>query len=143
MGDLSEHFNHKDFICRCNDCRGQEFKIHLGLVGVLEELGGHFRKPVKIVQGFRCEAENDREEKSKKSFHTFGKAVHIIMRDVSPKQIIEFLRTLDEVRGIGLNTDDNTIHIDTRREDRQEWVREGKNRYSPMSTEKKKQYGLI
>lgn len=142
MGDLSEHFNHKDFICRCKVCRGQEFKIHLGLVGVLERLGGHFRKSVKIVEGFRCEAENDRLAKNKKSFHMIGKAVHVMLRGISPKQIIEYLRTDDEARGIGFNADDNTVHIDSRREERKEWVREGQDRYTPLSTDKKKQYGL-
>ena len=142
MGNLSEHFNHRDFICRCKYCGGREFKIHLGLVGVLEQLGGHFRKNVNVVEGFRCEEENDRQEKHKKSFHMIGKAVHVVMRDITPKQIIEYLQTIEEVRGIGFNVEDKTVHIDTRREERKEWIREGKDRYTPMSTEKKKQHGL-
>jgi uncharacterized protein YcbK (DUF882 family) len=142
MGNLSEHFDHKDFVCRCAVCQGKEYKIHLGLVGVLELLGSHFKKPIKVLEGFRCEAENNRQEKNKKSFHLLGKAVHIAVREVAPKEVIDFLKGVDEVRGIGFNADDNSIHVDTRREERREWVREGRDRYTLMSTEKKKQYGL-
>jgi len=142
MGDLSEHFNHKDFICRCAVCKGKEFKIHLGLVGILEQVWEHFQKPIKVLQGFRCEEENEKEGKPQKSLHVLGKAVHVVIQDVSPPALIEYLRTLEDVRGIGFNVEDNSVHIDARRDVRVEWVREGKSRYVPLSPEKKQQYGL-
>ena len=48
MGDLSEHFNHRDFTCHCKQCKWKEFKIHLGLVGFLEQIGTHFDKKMKV-----------------------------------------------------------------------------------------------
>jgi uncharacterized protein YcbK (DUF882 family) len=142
MGDLSEHFNHKDFVCRCDACKGKEYKIHLGLVGILEQVWEHFQRSIKVIQGFRCEAENEKEGKPQKSFHLLGKAVHIIVENVAPATLIEYLRTLPDVHGIGFNVDDGSVHVDARREERVEWVREGKSRYVPMSEDKKRQYGL-
>lgn len=142
MGDLSEHFNHKDFICHCADCRGEEFKIHLGLVGILEQIAVHFNKHLNILSAFWCDAFYESLKKDKRSFHTSGKAVHIKIEGVELAEIFKYAETIDGLDGIGLYPKEGFIHLDTRpKEKSARWVKEGIN-YSPLTPEKRRQYSL-
>lgn len=140
MGDLSEHYNHKDFICHCPQCKG-EYKIHLGLVGALESIGGFFRKKVRIVSAYWCEDFHEKLNRPKQSFHTKGKAVHIAIDGVPPQEIFKFCETLPELTGIGFYPKETFIHIDTRGGDPVRFVKEG-NEYHVLTPEKRSHYGL-
>jgi zinc D-Ala-D-Ala carboxypeptidase len=143
VGNLSEHFNHQDFFCKCEACKAsKEYKIHLGLVGVLEALTVKLNKPVKVKAAFRCEAENERLGGGRKSFHLRGKAAHIYVDGMKPQELFKSLMEMGEVKGIGLNLDDGTVHIDLRNvPDREEWVKE-KGKYITLTADKKHIYGL-
>ena len=143
MGNLSEHFNHQDFFCRCEACKAtNEYKIHLGLVGVLEALAVKLNKPIKIKMAYRCEAENEKLGGGRKSFHLRGKAVHIYVDGMKPQELFKQLREIEDVKGLGLNLDDSTVHVDLRPEtEREEWVKE-KGKYIPITADKKHIYGL-
>jgi hypothetical protein len=140
MGNLSEHFNHKDFACPCPECKG-EYRIHLGLVGALEQIGGHFRKRVRIASAYWCDAYYEKLNKSKRSFHTMGKAVHITMDGVSPQELFKYAESIPELRVIGFYPKENWIHIDTRPGDPVRFVKEG-NDYLPLTSDKRAKYGL-
>lgn len=142
MGNLSDNFSNKDFTCKCPACRGGgEYKLHLGLVGILEMLASHFKKAPKVIVGFRCEESTEKLVGRKRSIHNMGKAAHIIIDGVSLAEIYNFAREIPEIGGIGIYPSENFIHLDTRAGDRAEWVKEGET-YSPLTLEKKKQYGL-
>ncbi len=141
MGNLSEHFSSKDFICNCPDCRGREYRIHLGLVGALEAIYENFKKPIKIVKGYWCDDYNEKNNSGKKSTHNQGKAVHIAIEGVPPAEIIKFAETLPELRGIGYYPEDGSVHLDTRRDDRVEWIKE-RGSYHAFTTEKRHALGL-
>ncbi|MFH1709941.1 MAG: D-Ala-D-Ala carboxypeptidase family metallohydrolase [bacterium] len=143
MGNLSEHFNHQDFFCGCEACRTiKEYKIHLGLVGVLEALVVKLNKPVKIKMAYRCEAENERLGGGRKSFHLKGKAVHVYVDGIKPQDLFKHIREMEDVKGIGLNLEEGTVHIDMRNmPEREEWVKE-KGKYIPLTPDKKHNYGL-
>ena len=143
MGNLSEHFNHQDFFCRCEACKAsKEYKIHLGLVGVLEALAVKLNKPIKIKMAFRCEAENERLGGGRKSFHLRGKAAHIYVEGMQPQELFKHLREIEDVKGLGLNLDDGTVHVDLRPvPEREEWVKE-KGKYITLTADKKHIYGL-
>jgi len=142
MGDLSEHFNHKDFKCHCPECKGEEFKIHLGMVGALEMIADHFNKPVKIVAGYWCESYNEKLKKEKLSWHVKGKAAHISIDGVSPADIFLFAQTIPEINGLGLYPKEGFIHVDTRPEGKKDaWIKDGE-RYIPATPEKLKLYGV-
>ncbi len=142
MGDLSEHFSHRDFRCSCKECRGEGYKIHLGLVGILEAIFEHFQKPVKILSAFWCEAYNEKLKKEKLSYHVKGKAVHIQVEGVALAEVFKFVETIPEINGLGFAPQEGYLHIDTRPLAKKEsWVKEG-DRYSPITPEKRKQYGL-
>ena len=140
MGNLSEHFNHRDFACRCPECKG-EYRIHLGLVGALEQLGGHFRKKVRIVSAYWCDAYHEKLNKAKRSFHTKGKAVHIMIEGVSPQDLFKYAETIPELRGVGFYPKENWIHIDTRSGNPVRFVKEG-NDYLPLTSDKRAKYAL-
>ncbi len=142
MGDLSEHFNHKDFKCNCPECRGEGFKIHLGLVGVLEMIAEHFQKPIKVISAYWCEAYNDSLKKEKVSYHVKGKAVHISAEGAPLNELFKFSEAIPEINGLGLYPQDGFIHLDTRPKEKKEmWIKEGE-RYSTLTPEKRRQYGL-
>ncbi|MFC1571415.1 YcbK family protein [Candidatus Margulisiibacteriota bacterium] len=140
MGNLSEHFNHKDFACRCPDCRG-EYKVHLGLVGALEQIGGHFRKKVRVVSAYWCDDYYEKQKKSKRSAHTKGKAAHIRMDGVSPQDLFKYVETLPELKGVGFYPQADFIHIDTRDSDPVRFVKEGSD-YMQLTSDKRTKYGL-
>jgi len=142
MGNLSEHFNSKDFNCKCPECRGEGFKIHLGLVGALEMIAEHFQKPVKVLSAYWCEAYYESLKREKASLHSKGKAVHIAIDGVPLNEIFKFSETLPEINGIGLYPQEGFVHLDTRpKEKKDAWIKEGE-RYSPATPEKRRQYGL-
>jgi len=143
MGNLSENFNNKDFTCKCQGCRGgKEYKIHLGLVGILEQISSHFKKTPKILAAYRCEESTEKLAGAKRSIHNMGKAVHIMIDGVSLPELYNFAKDIPEIGGIGIYPKDNFIHIDTRAGERVEWVKEG-DAYNSLTLEKKKQYGLV
>lgn len=140
MGDLSEHFNHRDFSCGCPECKG-EYKIHLGLVGILEQIGSHFRKKVRILSAYWCDAYHEKLDKPRKSFHTKGKAAHIKLDGVSLQDIFKYAETIPELKGIGLYPKEDFVHIDTRQDNPAKWVKEG-NSYVSLTPDKRAKYGL-
>jgi len=141
MGNVSEHFNNQDFACKCPACRG-EYRIHLGLVGALEMIGSNFHKKVQIVSGFWCDDFHEKQNKTKRSFHTKGKAAHIKIDGVSPQDLFKFAETIPELRGVVFYPGQEFIHVDTRQADEPvRTVKEGAN-YVPLTTEKRAKYGL-
>lgn len=142
MGNLSEHFNHQDFKCRCRACGGKsEYKIHLGLVGILEELWSKINKPISVKQGYRCEEENEKVKADKRSFHLKGKAAHIYVSGMNLQELYKYVKEIEGIQGIGLNFKENYIHIDTRDTNPMEWVKEG-DKYIPLTPDKRSLYGL-
>lgn len=75
MGDLSKHFSHSEFRCRCGCGYGQP---HRRLVDALEKLrdviGG---KPLVIVSGLRCPPHNRAVDGALRSRHQSGEAADI------------------------------------------------------------------
>ncbi|MFH1429840.1 MAG: D-Ala-D-Ala carboxypeptidase family metallohydrolase [Candidatus Margulisiibacteriota bacterium] len=141
MGDISEHFSRKDFVCRCNNCK-ESFKISLTLIGVLEELRAHFRNRVNIVNGYRCPALNEEIGNIRKSYHVRGQAADIAISNVSLEQVFLFCETLPQVNGLGLYPLKNFVHIDVREADKaQTWV--FINDYEEITDELREKYKLV
>jgi len=143
VGNLSEHFNYQEFLCKCPECsKNGEYKIHLGLVGALELLEIKLNKKVRIKSSYRCEEVNEKLGGNHKSFHLRGKAAHIYVDGMTPQDVFRAARDIPEVKGLGLNVDEGSVHIDLRNvENREEWVKE-KGKYVPLTADKKHVYGL-
>ena len=142
MGNLSEHFNQEDFICNCDACKGKEFRIHLGLVGALENIAVHFGKTITVGSAYWCENYYDSLKRNRRTYHTSGKAAHIRIDGVELPELFKYAETVDGLNGIGFYPKENFIHVDTRPPEKRElWVKEGEN-YSPLTAEKRRIYGL-
>lgn len=141
MGNLSENFSHRDFACKCPECKGA-YRIHLGLVGILEMIAVHFKKRPRIVSGYFCEAFTEKLNRDKVSWHSKGKAANISIEGVPAAEVFKFTETIEGVNGLGFYPEENMVHIDTRPPEKKEsWIKE-KGRYSPLTTDKRAQYGL-
>lgn len=139
MGNLSDHFNKKDFACRCGHCNGK-MKISLTVVGALEMVWSHFRKKITIVYGFKCPDALDALSVNK-SYHAIGKAADFKVEGVPVEDVFKFVATLPELTGVGYYPKEQFIHIDTREKAREEYVYEF-GKYTPLTDEKKNQYKL-
>ena len=141
MGDLSENFSHKDFACKCPACKG-EYRIHLGLVGILEMIAAHFKKRPRVLAGYFCEAYLEKLKREKLSFHSKGKAANIAIDGVKAAELFKFAEKIEGANGLGFYPEENMIHIDTRPAEKKEaWIKE-KGRYLPLTSDKRHQYGL-
>lgn len=78
MGDLSPHFDRKEFACKC----GCGFdKVSPDLVTQLERLRLFLKRPVQINSGCRCPARNAAEGGKPDSAHLTGEAADIACID--------------------------------------------------------------
>ena len=145
MGNLSEHFNQRDFSCRCGSCKFQT-RIHLGLVGALEAIAENFKKTPIIHEGYRCEMASEKKSDMKKNSHRLGKAAHITILGLPVEELFKFARTLPEVNGLGINFNQGVVHIDTRElnktGEREEWIKDG-DKIIPLTNDLKAKYNLL
>ncbi len=118
---ISENFRLSDFSCRCPECN-QSFKMSMSLIGVLEAIVGRFGIRVDVVKGFICEAAANKLEIIKKSYHAMGKAVDIRVPKDKLVEVFRYLESLPEVRGLGIDLENSTIHIDSREKEPQKWL---------------------
>ena len=110
MGDLSEHFSRREFVCRCG-CGTN--KVQPRLVQVLQAIRDHFDLPVIVQSGTRCRAHNTRVGGAKASQHLLGKAADIRIDGISPPEIARFAATLLAGSG-GIKPYPTFCHVDVR-----------------------------
>jgi len=103
---LSEHFNEREFVCPC--C-GQ-LKVDDKLVQLLERIREHFRRPVIVNSGYRCDLHNKEVGGTPYSMHKQGLAADIDVVGVSPAKVQQYLR--DHEGGLGKYT--RFTHVDVR-----------------------------
>lgn len=116
MGDISEHFDRREFVCKCG-C-GKD-TVDAELITVLERARDYFGTGVTITSGNRCSDYNEEVGGFPGSRHLTSKAADILVTGVSPAAVSEFLRYEYPDR-YGIGTANNFTHID---------VREGKSRW--------------
>lgn len=116
-GQLTPHFNINEFRCHCSKC---DVVIPPSmLLAVLEDVRSHFKKRVNIMSGYRCLAHNTSVGGSKGSKHMEGIAADIIVEDINPVYVWEYLKeTYHDEFGIG--SYDSFTHIDVR-QDKARW----------------------
>jgi uncharacterized protein YcbK (DUF882 family) len=110
MGDLSKHFDRKEFACRC-DCGFDTVDIEL--IKILEKIRNHFDRPVHINSGCRCPDHNASEGGGIKSQHLYGRAADFFIQGVEPKTIAKYIDDHWPNRfGVGVYL--SWVHIDSR-----------------------------
>lgn len=109
--DASEHFDFREFACKCGGRRAgcAVIRVHRELLGSLEDYRA-FAGPTEIVSGYRCPAHNASVGGASSSQHVYGSAA-----DVRP-----VLKTLTVARrrvfaGIGYQGSTGLVrHVDRR-----------------------------
>ncbi len=121
---ISDHFTKRDFDSREKDCScGSSLRISLGLVGIIEALRAKLNKRIDIVTGYYCPDCRDRQYGIKRDYHHMGVAADIRVTDMPVIDLFLVAETYPEIKGLGINFDNEHVHIDTRKEDeRQSWV---------------------
>ena len=123
MGDLSAHFNKKEFACKCG-CGFDQVKPELiTKLEKLRELCGN--KPLTINSGCRCEKRNkavggaqkkyDKNGKliSEGSQHMYGTAADVKLPDKN-MSVDEFAKLAEQAGFDGIGKYNNRIHVDVR-----------------------------
>ncbi len=105
----TQHFKKSELCCKCCGIGG----VKSELVAVLELVRLRFNKPVIVTSPFRCLDHNKAVGGKPNSKHVLGKAADIVVKDVDPKEVYDFLvQTFPKSYGIGKYA--TFTHIDIR-----------------------------
>lgn len=137
---LSDNFSRDDFACTCGRCN-KEFRMSLGIVGIVEHLQHRFQQPVKIERAYICE-EQSKALALGKDYHHMGKAVDVSIANVALEDIFKEVEAMSEVTGIGFLPHEKQIHIDLRDKEREIWLEEHKEKVT-LTPSKRQQYNLV
>ena len=104
---IAKDFNMQEFECPCCHC----VMIHPKLLELLIKLRRLVLEPIYINSGYRCKKENKKVGGVKTSYHRFGFAVDITVKQKSMKDLAIMAESVGFL-GIGLY--DNFCHVDVR-----------------------------
>lgn len=104
---IDRNFNLSEFQCPC--CN--RVMLHSDLFKLLVKLRLALGQPIYINSGYRCKAENDRVGGTSSSYHIFGMAVDIEVRNVS---IADVARHAEIIGFTGIGTYFGFCHLDVR-----------------------------
>lgn len=120
---ISYHFSKTHFACK----RSGKLRISLGLIGALELLQSKCNSPITILKGYE-DPEHLEKKDYRRNYHTLGLAADINVSTLSQKDLFELIVGIEEFKGIGINLDDNYIHVDNRKEEnRVIWIEKDNN----------------
>lgn len=110
MAKISAHFSREEFACQC----GCGFDtVDAKLLEVLEVIRQHYKCPVKITSGCRCEQHNKNIGGADKSQHVQGRAADIQVACAHPHEVLDLLnKYYPDALGVGEYP--RWIHIDSR-----------------------------
>ncbi|GAB6139911.1 hypothetical protein JCM14076_06400 [Methylosoma difficile] len=114
MTKLSEHFDSKEFACRCG-CG--ESDVNPTLIKTLELIRESIDLPIKVISGRRCAKHNRAVGGAKNSQHKLGNAADIQVAGLSPKEVHAIIEQIHKekkahIGGLGLYR--TFVHIDMR-----------------------------
>ncbi|NBV42833.1 hypothetical protein EBR96_08730 [bacterium] len=111
---ISTHFAKRDFVCKCGHCESA-IKISLGLVGGLELLRTLAQNRINIIRAYMCADAVEKQRSVKRNFYSMGIAADITIDNLDPRTVARMAMAIPEFRGVGLNLDENYVHVDTRK----------------------------
>lgn len=122
MGDISEHFNRKEFACRGTGCCGHSAPVDSRLVEALEELRGLIGYPVHLNSGFRCRVHNTRIGGSKTSQHMNGYAADLRCTGTSVEEMATLAEMVPAFAEGGIGGYETFLHVDVRTDGPARWT---------------------
>jgi hypothetical protein len=112
--DDIKYFERREFRCKCGRCNGYPVEPSWDLLLILDDIREHFKAPVRINSGIRCEAHNKSVGGASKSQHLYGTAADIKVDGVPPSEVAEYAETLLPNTG-GIGRYGTFTHVDTRK----------------------------
>lgn len=107
---LSEHFVLSEFASKDGSL---SLLVHPVLIEMLEEVRLHFGgRPVIINSGYRTRAHNAAINGSRGSYHCFGMAADIVVRDIAPSAVATYAEEMLQAGGVGRYA--TFTHLDVR-----------------------------
>ena len=115
--NLSKSFTREEFLCKCGDCGF--CLVDAELVSVLQDVRDMFEMPVTITSACRCDKHNKAVGGADNSAHLYGMAADIQVKNVSPKDVADYLR--EKYSGFhsgcyGIGEYETFVHIDVRKD---------------------------
>jgi uncharacterized protein YcbK (DUF882 family) len=107
---MSINFRPEELSCPC--CK--KYIINKHLMSVLELVRCNFNAPVTITSGLRCEEHNAKVGGAENSEHLLGTAADIVVKDIDPVEVYDYLDELFP-SWYGLGKYDTFTHIDVRK----------------------------
>lgn len=113
MARLSEHFDEREFLCRCG-CGGGHGKIHRHLVLGLQMLREIVGRPVVVNCAYRCPKHNKSVGGHPRSWHIQGIAADIYVLGFTPYELAGAAARVPFFfnGGIGIYPSRGFIHVD-------------------------------
>ena len=112
MGDISQNFSRHEFACK-DDCGFATVDIEL--LKLLELIRDHFKQPVTITSGCRCELHNIAVGGAYRSKHLLGIAADITVKGVSVDAVYDFIDG-HAPNKYGLKLYLTFVHVDIRKD---------------------------
>tara|TARA_A100001015_G_scaffold300588_1_gene386208 strand:+ start:4045 stop:4500 length:456 start_codon:yes stop_codon:yes gene_type:complete len=135
---LSDHFSKRDFTCK----ESGKLKISLGLVGALELIRSKANQRINIIKGYESLEAAEKKGKAKRNHHTTGIAADITIDNFTATETFKLATEIPEIMGIGLNLEENYVHVDTRKaKERSLWVEKNDDEIE-LTDENKQEWGL-
>lgn len=109
---MSRYFNDEEFTCHCCGALPSP-GVDRRLVEILDCIRCKIGKPLNILSGYRCYANNAKVGGALNSQHLYGKAADVYSDGVSLDQIASLADSFG-ASGIGIYRSQGFVHIDTR-----------------------------
>ena len=109
-------------------------------MGALEYLRSLVGKRIEILKGYESQEVAEQARSYKRNVHVKGVAADIRISQTALEDMFYMAEQVEEFKGLGVNFDENYIHVDTRKEpDRVAWVIKGKMRI-PLTEDNRSEY---
>lgn len=116
---MSKHFKKQEFACHCcgfGDATPELYEA-------LEALRFYTGRPVMVLSGYRCFAQNKRVKGAKNSQHMWGTAADVVVDGWSPDEIAALAaERVPAFRNGGIGRYPRFTHLDVRTTGRARWT---------------------
>ena len=103
-----KYFTRGEFACKCG-CGQDTVDGELGTI--LDDIRGHFKRPITVTSGNRCPRYNFKVGGAEKSLHVLSRAADIQVEGVDPSVVADYA----ESRGVpGVGRYATFTHVDSR-----------------------------
>lgn len=110
------YFSPEEFRCKCHKatkyCDGWPYPMQKLVVQILDRARSHFRQPITVISGLRCQQHNTAVGGVPNSQHQFGEAADIYVWGTDPETVLLWFQSQPDVRYAYRIQNSDNIHFD-------------------------------